>query len=539
MRISILKLAFFFALLPLLLKGQEELFLDGGCQFDIGTESEEIFGYGASKEAVDIVSRVTNAMKIQQRFILKSANVANAKASSSGGQRYILYNTTFLEKFKEKSGTNWAAFCVLAHEIGHHHNNDNFLESEIRRRKIAELSADRFAGYALQKMGASLEEAQAGIQTFSLDAESSTHPPKSARLEAVASGWKQAKENTPYKTDLIPDSTNNQSAKDWYDRGVALYDKAQFEEAIKCFDNAIRLKPDFAAAYLRRGDAKDELTQFRPALEDLNIVLRLKPDNALAYSLRGIIYSNLEKYEQAILDLNEAVRLSPQFDAAFNNRGVAKYNLKDYNGAMSDYNEAIRLEPGNYQSRNNKGNVFKDMGRLEDAIVAYSEAIQVKPDYAMAYYNRGNTYLSIQDYDQAIDDYNEAIKHKPEFKEAFNNRGNARQRQGRYEEAIEDYNQAIKLSKSDCDAIYFSNRGNALYNLQRYEEAIRDYDWAINCDPSNATAFGNQGCAILRLEDRSRYEEALNLIKTALELDPDLTDSKDCMNELLRLLDRK
>ena len=173
---------------------QERIHIQNGCHFDGSESGQDLYAYPSSNEAQQIVSRLTAAIGLEQNFTIKSANVTNALATTEGGQRYILYSTTFLENFKRDARTQWAAYCVFAHEMGHHLNNHNFAEINTSKRKSMELKADIFAGNILQKMGATLEEAQAGINTFSLKGESNTHPPKSARLEAVAQGWKQAQE---------------------------------------------------------------------------------------------------------------------------------------------------------------------------------------------------------------------------------------------------------------------------------------------------------------------------------------------------------
>ena len=173
---------------------QERIHIQNGCHFDGSESGQDLYAYPSSNEAQQIVSRLTAAIGLEQNFTIKSANVTNALATTEGGQRYILYSTTFLENFKRDARTQWAAYCVFAHEMGHHLNNHNFAETSTSKRKSMELKADIFAGNILQKMGATLDEAQAGINTFSLKGESNTHPPKSARLEAVAQGWKQAQE---------------------------------------------------------------------------------------------------------------------------------------------------------------------------------------------------------------------------------------------------------------------------------------------------------------------------------------------------------
>ena len=52
-----------------------------------------------------------------------------------------------------------------------------------------ELEADEFSGFVLRKMGASLTEAQAAMQTLGNIRATSTHPAKDDRLLSIAEGW--------------------------------------------------------------------------------------------------------------------------------------------------------------------------------------------------------------------------------------------------------------------------------------------------------------------------------------------------------------
>ena len=77
----------------------------------------------------------------------------------------------------------------MAHEIGHH------LEAHTIRpggsNPPDELEADEFSGWVLRRLGAALQDAQAVFKTSSSTG-SSTHPPRDARLAAVAAGWDRA-----------------------------------------------------------------------------------------------------------------------------------------------------------------------------------------------------------------------------------------------------------------------------------------------------------------------------------------------------------
>ncbi len=173
---------------------QQLITIAHSCTFDGEEQQTDFYTFDASQEADRIVGKIVNSVSLAKNFVVKSADCTNALATSEGKQRYILYNTTFLEKFKQSGKTKWGAYCVLAHEIGHHLNNHDFSLSDSKKRKVQELEADKFAGGALYTLGATLEEAQAGIELLQSSGESNTHPPARARAEAIANGWKNAQE---------------------------------------------------------------------------------------------------------------------------------------------------------------------------------------------------------------------------------------------------------------------------------------------------------------------------------------------------------
>lgn len=369
----------FFAVLCLIfatqLNAQELLRITRGCHYDGDDTAREVYTYPPSQEMQKILQRISAAMGLEPNFILKSANVANALATTERGQRYILYNTTFLENFKRDARTQWAAYSVLAHEIGHHLNNHNFGETDSQHRKKMELAADRFAGNILQKMGATLEEAQAGINSFSLANETATHPPKSARLEAVASGWKQAQEGIVLQMGTVD---NDKLAKEWFDKGNKVFDDKEYEKAIADFAEAIRLKPDYADAFFKRGTACYLLVRYTEAIADFDQAIRLKPDFAVAFNNRGLAKKELGKYTEAIVDYDQAIRFDPGFTFAFNNRGAANNNLGKYTDAIADFDQAIRLNPNYARAYANKGCAIvamNDKSRLGEAIDLINKAL--------------------------------------------------------------------------------------------------------------------------------------------------------------------
>ena len=104
------------------------------------------------------------------------------------------------------------------------------------------------------------------------------------------------------------------TAQTWFEKG---FNAADPNEKIRCYTEAIRLKPDFAEAYNNRGNARADKGDLDGALADYAEMLRLKPDFAEAYYNRGNTRCNRGDLDGALADDAEAIRLKPDFAEAW------------------------------------------------------------------------------------------------------------------------------------------------------------------------------------------------------------------------------
>ena len=84
---------------------------------------------------------------------------------------------------------------------------------------------------------------------------------------------------------------------------------------------------DLARAFFNRGRAYADRGQYDRALRDFDQAVRIDPNYADAYNSRGVAYSGMGQYDRAIEAFDLAIQLDPNYAIAIFNRGLALQNL--------------------------------------------------------------------------------------------------------------------------------------------------------------------------------------------------------------------
>jgi tetratricopeptide (TPR) repeat protein len=110
---------------------------------------------------------------------------------------------------------------------------------------------------------------------------------------------------------------------EWYNKGVALGNQGQYDEAIQAFDEAIRLDPNDVRAWNDKGLALVKQGKYDEAIETYDEAIRIDPNNSKAWNRKGTALTEQGKYDEAIKAYDEAIRLNPNYAMAWNNEGEA------------------------------------------------------------------------------------------------------------------------------------------------------------------------------------------------------------------------
>ncbi|MCX5684740.1 MAG: tetratricopeptide repeat protein [Planctomycetota bacterium] len=202
---------------------------------------------------------------------------------------------------------------------------------------------------------------------------------------------------------------------------IALVARGEMDEAIRHYQEALRLKPDYADAYCNLGLALYKQGQPDEALRCYQEALRIKPDLVEAYSNIATVLLDQGKTDEAIRYCQEALRIRPDFAEAHHNLGMALYKQGRADEAIRECQEALRLRPDYAEAHSNLASILVGRGRLDEAIQHCREALRTRPDYASAHNNMARALAAQGKTDEAIAHYRQALRVNPDLVQALRN----------------------------------------------------------------------------------------------------------------------
>jgi tetratricopeptide (TPR) repeat protein len=167
--------------------------------------------------------------------------------------------------------------------------------------------------------------------------------------------------------------------------GLAAGKKGYYSEAIGLFSSGIKSgtiqRESLASALNNRGVAYRRKGFFAQAIRDYNRAIRLNPEFATAYSNLGLAYAKQSRYDLAIATFNQAIRIDPHDADTYLKRGNAYYDKGMFEQAVSDYSRAIELKPDFLIAYYNRSDAYQRKGLPRKALMDYLKVLDLNPDF--------------------------------------------------------------------------------------------------------------------------------------------------------------
>lgn len=363
-------------------------------------------------------------------------------------------------------------------------------------------------------------------------------------------------------------NNSNQNANDKNNEGVKYFIDKNYKEALKCFEEAIKIDDSISEVYYNLGNTKlflyNEYIKNAEDLEKIFNEVRLDYTKAINidkkdfryYYNRGTLYALSKKYNMAIDDLNQSIDIDNTHPEPYINRANIYLILNDNQNeeylkkSEEDLKKAEELS--NIDDKyltcvlyNNLGNTYLSNGDFYNAKKYYKKSLEKDDKYIYAIlglanidiynyqYSKNNNY-----YEKALNKFNEAEKIKSNFHGIYYNKSHLLLNKGRIERNKESYLEAIKLAEKALEclnnkkiednttkALYYYSIGiiySELYDYNKNDKAIENkvienYKKSIELNEDDYNPYYNLANFYDKIENKT---EAINYYNKSISINP-------------------
>lgn len=260
-----------------------------------------------------------------------------SKGVFAGGQTYVaLSRSTDLEGLVLKSKINPYDIFVRKEivQFSQQFNNRYLIEKSLQEGEADRLYTQAANAFNQGEMDEAIRALGTAVGKRNELGKTSVQRLISRKLSRIN---RQQEEIASLKAELKVNKEHlSEYAKEYYLMGNECVTQANDSRAaIRCFDKALKLDPDFTDAWVRKGVTLLDLGEAYDAQVCFNEAVRLRPHSFKTRYNRGKCHLHLKNYEEALTDLLKAVKSKPTHAAvheylseAYTGTGEKKLALK-------------------------------------------------------------------------------------------------------------------------------------------------------------------------------------------------------------------
>jgi tetratricopeptide (TPR) repeat protein len=197
-----------------------------------------------------------------------------------------------------------------------------------------------------------------------------------------------------------------------FNLGVVYFKLNRFDEAVKHFDETVKIFPSYEPA-------QKKLNMARAMRE--RMVVPADTNQAYSYMQSGLVLEREGKLEAAIGEYRKQLELKPDDVRIYQRLGMIYYRLRQFSEAVRHYTEVVRINPGLAEGHYNLGLALVEQGLIDKAVEHYRHALQIKPDFAEVHNNLGVALFRMGKTGEAEMHLRMALQFKPNYPYAKRN----------------------------------------------------------------------------------------------------------------------
>jgi tetratricopeptide (TPR) repeat protein len=300
-------------------------------------------------------------------------------------------------------------------------------------------------------------------------------------------------------------------------RGADLFQRRNWIEAAKAFEDCENANPGSTDALLYRGKALINVSDFAAAGAPLEAYVAAHPQSDDSLYLLGYVRFRQGHPRESLELFARAAKLKAPQAGDLKIAALDYALLDDYTSAARYLEQSLQLEPNDIEARYHLGRVRYQRQQFEAAIAAFTEVLKRDPNNVKAEENLGLCLEAKNRISDAITAYRKAIEldsaSSVRFEQPYLDLGKLLTTLDRPAEAVPVLQQAISIQPKSASAHY--ELGRAQLALRHLDDARLQLEEAAELDPVNGSPHYLLGRIYKRL---GKTEEAAKEFKRTEEL---------------------
>lgn len=275
-------------------------------------------------------------------------------------------------------------------------------------------------------------------------------------IVTVASGFLTFQRNAAYGSGISiwSDTLANvpRNARAHANLGGEWEKAGRFDDALREFDLALQIQPDYAEVHTMFGRVSERLGRREDATAHYEAAIRLEPKTAQAHYNLGNIFVQQQRWTDAEREFSTTLELHPEFPDVHFQLGVVLAAVKRYAEAVPHFEIAVRDAPNDPERQFGLATALSFVGRTDDAIAHFERVTALASDRADAHFRLGALLAKSGRAGQAIPHFQSAVRLSPQYAEAHFLLGYSFLQEGRKAEAVAALQTALQVRPDFAEA---------------------------------------------------------------------------------------
>jgi tetratricopeptide (TPR) repeat protein len=253
--------------------------------------------------------------------------------------------------------------------------------------------------------------------------------------------------------------------------GLALFGRAQYDEAIRHLSEAAKIRPsageiqaDLGAVYIARNLLEDGVSHLHKSLE-------LTPDNGEAYFNLGVAEFRRGNKQEARRCWLRAAELKPNDYESHYNLALVLEEQKELDQAIDHYRRAVQLKPDHSAAQAHLGLALCAKGALKEAVPSLSKAASLDAGNTALRYNLAITLARLKQYDEAIGHLLQIVRLEPANTDALSCLAMCYVETHQTDKAIGSLEEALRVANSTGDRALVDHLTKQIRSYQQAKPA--------------------------------------------------------------------